>query len=170
GVAPTGATAEFFKARGYAYPPGYGPLAAVTPGTPGGLLVMLAEYGKLSLAEVLAPAIRLAEGFPIEAQLANYIGRQRARLMQWPHSRRVLLPNPGGTQPEPGQVFRQLELAATLGKLVEAERRALAAGTSRKEAIYAAYDRFYRGDIAKDLVAAVRAEGGLFTEADLASW
>src|SRR5260370_12236865 len=49
GVAPTGATAEFFKSKGMRYPPEYGPLAAVTPGTPGGLLLMLAEYGTSSL-------------------------------------------------------------------------------------------------------------------------
>src|SRR5260221_10234640 len=68
GVAPTGATPEFFRSKGMAFPPPYGPLAAVTPGTPGGILVMLAEYGKLSLAEVLEPAIQMADGFPIEAQ------------------------------------------------------------------------------------------------------
>ena len=60
GVAPTGATPEFFHGKGMVYPPEYGPLAAVTPGTPGGLMVMLAEYGKLSLAEVLAPAMAMA--------------------------------------------------------------------------------------------------------------
>jgi len=170
GVAPTGATAEFFRSKGLSYPPQYGPLAAVTPGTPGGIMVMLAEFGRLSLAEVLEPAIRMADGYPMEAQLANYIGRQRARLMQWPHSRRVMLPNPGDGAPEAGQVFRQPELAATLRKLAEAEREALAAGKSRKAAILAAYDRFYRGDIARELVAAVREAGGLFTEADLANW
>jgi len=170
GVAPTGATPEFFKSKGMSYPPAYGPLAAVTPGTPGGILVMLAEYGKLSLADVLEPSIRLADGFPIEAQLANYIGRQKKELVKWRDSRRVMLPNPGETQPEPGQVFRQPDLAATLRKMVEAERAALAAGKGRKEAIMAAYERFYRGDIAKELAAAVRAEGGLFTEADLANW
>jgi gamma-glutamyltranspeptidase/glutathione hydrolase len=170
GVAPTGATPEFFKSKGMSYPPAYGPLAAVTPGTPGGILVMLAEYGKLSLADVLEPSIRLADGFPIEAQLANYIGRQKKELAKWRDSRRVMLPNPGETQPEPGQVFRQPDLAATLRRMVEAERAALAAGKSRKEAIMAAYERFYRGDIAKELAAAVRAEGGLFTEADLANW
>ena len=71
GVAPTGATPAFFKAKGLAYPPEYGPLAAVTPGTPGGLITMLAEYGRLSLKEVLEPAILMADGYPIEAQLAN---------------------------------------------------------------------------------------------------
>src|SRR5919205_875555 len=69
GVAPTGATAEFYKGKGMKYPPEYGPLAAVTPGTPGGIMTMLAEYGKLSLKDVLDPAIQLADGFPIEAQL-----------------------------------------------------------------------------------------------------
>ena len=73
------------------YPPAYGVLAAVTPGTPGGILTMLAEFGKLSLAEVLEPAIRLADGYPIEAQTAAYIERERERLMQWPDSRRPYL-------------------------------------------------------------------------------
>jgi len=170
GVAPTGATPEFFRAKGMDYPPPYGPLAAVTPGTPGGILTMLAEFGRLSLAEVLEPAIGLADGYPIEAQTADYIERQRARLIEWPDSRRIMLPKPGSHAPEAGEIFRQPDLAATLRKLVEAERSALAAGKSRKEAIRAAQDRFYRGDIAKDLVASVRSQGGLFTESDLAGW
>src|SRR6188768_1087294 len=66
GVAPTGATPEFFRKQGLKYPPAYGPLAAVTPGTPGGLLLMLSEFGTLTLADVLAPAIELADGYPIE--------------------------------------------------------------------------------------------------------
>ena len=91
GVAPTGATAELYKSKGMAYPPEYGPLAAVTPGTPGGLMVMLAEYGTMFLKEVLAPAIQMADGFPIEAQLANTIERQKSQLKQWPYSRAILL-------------------------------------------------------------------------------
>ena len=63
GVAPTGATAQFFRSKGMNFPPEYGPLAAVTPGTPGGLMVMLAEYGKLSLKDVLGPAIEMADGY-----------------------------------------------------------------------------------------------------------
>jgi gamma-glutamyltranspeptidase len=66
GVAPSGATVDFYKSKGMKYPPEYGPLAAVTPGTPGGLLVMLAEYGKLSLAEVLAPAIQPFLSFAVQ--------------------------------------------------------------------------------------------------------
>jgi len=170
GVAPAGATAEFFRAKGMDHPPPYGPLAAVTPGTPGGVMTMLAEWGRLSLAEVLEPAIRLADGYPIEAQTASYIERQRDKLLQWPDSKRIMLPREGHHAPEAGEIFRQPELAATLRKLVEAEKAALAAGKSRKEAILAAQDRFYRGDIARALVASVRAQGGLFTEADLANW
>ena len=89
GVAPTGATPEFFLERGYAYPPDLGPLAAVTPGTPGGLLTMLAEWGTLSLAAVLAPALELAEGYPIEAATVNRIHDQMDELRQWPDSARV---------------------------------------------------------------------------------
>src|SRR5713101_6825354 len=83
GVAPSGATAEFYKSKGMKYPPEYGPLAAVTPGTPGGIIVMLAEYGRLSLKDVLAPSIQLADGYPIEAQLANTIEREKKRLKEW---------------------------------------------------------------------------------------
>src|SRR5678815_3208756 len=57
GMAPTGATAEFYRSKGFKYPPAYGPLAAVTPGTPGGLMLMLEQYGTLSLGDVLQPAI-----------------------------------------------------------------------------------------------------------------
>jgi len=172
GVAPTGATAEFYRGKGMRYPPEYGPLAAVTPGTPGGLMTMLAEYGTLSLADVLGPAIQMADGYPIEAQTANSIERNKDEIKQWKYSRAVFLPHAGQAReaPEPGEVFVQRDLAATLRKLVGAERRALAAGKSRKQAIYAAYDRFYKGDIARELVRGVQEEGGLITLADLARW
>ncbi|HEU4995459.1 MAG TPA: gamma-glutamyltransferase [Gemmatimonadaceae bacterium] len=172
GVAPTGATPEYYKSKGFAYPPEYGPLAAVTPGTPGGLMTMLAEYGTMSLKDVLTPAMQMADGYPIEAQTANSIENQKARLKQWKYSRAVMLPHLGGAReaPDAGEVFVQRDLAATLRKLVDAEQRALAAGKSRKEAIYAAYDRFYKGDIAREIVRGVREEGGLFTADDLANW
>jgi gamma-glutamyltranspeptidase/glutathione hydrolase len=170
GVAPTGATPEFFHSKGMAYPPEYGPLAAVTPGTPAGIMVMLAEYGKLSLAEVLAPAIEMADGYPIEQQLVSTVTRQRDWLLKWPESRRVLLPHPGDRPPAAGEVFRQPDLAATLRKLVEAEKQALAAGKSRRDAIFAANDRFYKGDIAREFVRGSQEIGGLHTVEDLANW
>ena len=172
GVAPTGATKEFYRSKGYKYPPEYGPLAAVTPGTVGGLLTMLAEYGKLSLAEVLAPAIQMADGFPIEAQLANTIERNKRWIKQWKYSPQIMLTHAGGTReaPEPGEVFVQKDLAATWRKLVDAEQQALKSGKTRKDAIYAAYDRFYKGDIARELARGVQEDGGLITAQDLAKW
>jgi len=172
GVAPTGATPEFFKGQNLKYPPEFGPLAAVTPGTPGGLLTMLAEYGTLSLAEVLGPAIQLADGYPIEAETANVIERNKARIKQWPYAKAVLLPHLGQAReaPSAGEIFRQPELAGTLRKLVDAEAQALRAGKNRKQAIYAANERFYKGDIAAELVRGVKEQGGLFTLDDLAKW
>ncbi len=173
GVAPTGATAEFFLEKGMKYPPQYGPLAAVTPGTPGGLLTMLAEYGTMSLEQVLQPAMEMAAGYPIEAQAANAIERHKERIKKWKYSREVFLPHLGDEEreaPYPGEIFRQEDLLNTLRKLVEAERKALEQGKSRKEAIYAAYERFYKGDIAREFVRGVQEEGGLITLEDLANW
>lgn len=172
GVAPTGATPAFFAAKGMAYPPEYGPLAAVTPGTPGGLCTMLAEYGTMSLQQVLAPAMQMAAGYAIEAQTANSIERNKALIKQWPYSKEVFLPHLGKEReaPEAGEIFKQLNLLATLTKMVEAEQNALKKGKTRKEAIYAAYDRFYKGDIAKEFVRGAQEQGGLITEQDLANW
>lgn len=176
GVAPSGATPAFFKDQGMHYPPEYGPLAATTPGTPGGLMTMVAEYGRLSLAEVLEPAMQMAEGYPMEAAQSANIEKRRKIIEQWPDSQRVFLPNFDADNPEspaaprPGEIFRQPDLYATLQKLVDAEAEALAAGKTRKAAIYAAYERFYRGDIADEIVRANQEYGGLFQREDLANW
>jgi gamma-glutamyltranspeptidase / glutathione hydrolase len=172
GVAPTGATAEFFRGKGYDHPPEFGPLSALTPGTPGGLMVMLAEYGTLSLEDVLGPAIQMADGFPIEAQLVNRIEQNKHWIKQWKTAPSIMLPHLGSAReaPEPGEIFVQKDLAATFRKLVATEQAALKAGKTRKQAIMAANDRFYRGDIAQELVRGMREEGGQFTLADLANW
>ncbi len=172
GAAPTGATTEFFKNQELRYPPEYGPLAAVTPGTPGGLMVMLAEYGTLSLRDVLEPSIQMAEGYPIERSAVRSIENHAERIADWPYSKSVYLPNTDGDSqaPREGQLFVQTDLAVTLRKLVEAESEALEAGKSRKEAIYAAYDRFYRGDIAEEIVRSTQEQGGLITMKDLDQW
>ncbi|MEN8376572.1 MAG: gamma-glutamyltransferase [Gemmatimonadota bacterium] len=173
GVAPSGSTPEFFRSRGMRHPPRFGPLAAVTPGTPGALMVMVAEYGTLSLADVLEPAIRMADGYPIEGQAVRSIRRFRDEIEQWPASMDVFLPNEVDGErepPEPGAIFRQANLATTLRKLVQAEREALAGGASRAEAIMAAYDRFYRGDIAREFVRGANELGSPMTVADLADW
>ena len=172
GVAPTGATVDFYKSKGYNFPPEYGPLAAVTPGTVGGLCLMLANYGKLSLKEVIEPAMQLAAGYPIEAQTANSMERGKKLIKEWPYSKKVFLPHTGEKReaPEAGEIFVQKDLLETLTKLVEAEQLALKKGRTRKEAIMAAYDRFYKGDIAQEFVRGCQEQGGLITMKDLASW
>ncbi len=172
GVAPTGATPEFFKSKGYNFPPEYGPLAAITPGTVGGLIHMLSEYGSMSLKQVLAPAMDLAAGYPIDAQTANSIERGKERIKQWPYSKKVLLPHLGEKKeaPEAGEIFVQQDLLNTLKKLVEAEQTALKNKKTRKQALQAAYDRFYKGDIADEFVRGAQEQGGLITKQDLANW
>jgi gamma-glutamyltranspeptidase/glutathione hydrolase len=172
GFAPGEATVAYYKSKGYYFPPEYGPLAAVTPGTPGGLCYMLAEYGTMSLKQVLAPAMQLAAGYAIDAQVANNMERGMASMKQWPYSSKVFITHPGEQReaPQPGEIFVQKDLLATLTKMVEAEDLALKQNKSRREAIYAAYDRFYKGDIASEFVRGCREQGGLISMQDLARW
>ena len=172
GVAPTGATPAFYKSKGYDIPPAYGPLAAVTPGTPGGLFTMLSEFGTMSLAQVLKPAMQMAEGYPMETSTADMIEKNKGRIKNWPYSKKIFLPhlNENREAPEGGEIFVQKDLFQMLSKLVDAESSALKQGKSRKEAIQAAYDRFYRGDIAVEFVRGVQEQGGLITLEDLAKW
>ena len=172
GFAPGKATVTYYHSRGYFFPPEYGPLAAITPGTPGGLCYMLAEYGTMSLKQVLAPAMQLAAGYPVEAMVANSIQKNLSQIKQWPYSSKVFITHPGEKReaPEPGEIFEQKDLLSTLTKMVEAEDQALKQHRSRKEAIYAAYDRFYKGDIAREFVRGCQEQGGLVSLDDLASW
>jgi gamma-glutamyltranspeptidase / glutathione hydrolase len=172
GFAPGAATVAYYKSKGYYFPPEYGPLAAVTPGTPGGLCYMLAEYGTMSLKQVLAPAMQLAAGYPIDAQVSNNMQKGLSSIKQWPYSSKVFITHPGEKReaPEPGEIFVQKDLLATLTKMVEAEDQAIKHNKSRKEAIYAAYDRFYKGDIAREFVRGCQEQGGLISMEDLARW
>src|SRR4029079_8556103 len=145
----------------------------------------------MSVKDVPGPSIQMADGYAIETELANTIERQKGWIKKWPYSKADLLPHLSSDQsaaggggapqssnpdqaataaitgpregPEPGEVFRQPDLAATLRKLVDAEQQALAAGKNRKEAIYAAFDRFYKGDIAQEIARATQEQGGLIT-------
>lgn len=172
GAAPSGATPEYFRQRRMAYPPEYGPLAAVTPGTPGGLMTMLAEYGTMSLADVLEPSIELCDGFPMDRSTSDWMANAADQYKRWSYSAEIFITNPGDERetPHPGEVFKQAALKQTLLKLVEAEADALERGLDRKAAIYAAYERFYEGDIAKEFVRGSQELGGLHTMEDLANW
>ena len=116
--------------------------------------------------------MQLAAGYPMEAQTANSIEREKERIKRWPYSKKVFLTHPGEKReaPEAGEIFVQKDLLATLTKMVEAERAALKKGANRKDAIMAAYDRFYKGDIAQEFVRGSKEQGGLITMEDLAKW
>ena len=172
GVAPSGATPEYYREKGFSIPPRFGPLAAVTPGTPAGIMVMLAEYGTMSLEEILAPAMEMALGYPIEAQAANSIERNKDEIKKWKYSKDIFLTNQGEEReaPNEGEVFIQKDLYNTLKKLVDTEKEAISKGKSRKEAIYEAYKRFYEGDIAEEIARSTQEQGGLITKEDLKNY
>jgi gamma-glutamyltranspeptidase/glutathione hydrolase len=166
GTAPAAASASTFAARQAI--PVAGPLAGTVPAVVDALAIALAEFGTRSLGEVLAPAIELADGFPWYAALTRYLQPELPKMALFPSGARVYLQGPGGTIPAVGSVFRQPDLARTLRALADEEQRHAARG--RKAAIYAARDRFYRGDVGQRIAAAVQDAGGLLTAADLAAY
>jgi len=143
--------------------------AGVVPGLFGGWIALLDRFGTMSLAQVLAPAIDYAEnGHPIEASVVAAIESHKDLFESFPSSRRMFLPR--GRVPEPAETFRMPDLANTLRKVVEAEQAALAAGKTRSEALQAAFDRFYRGDIAEEMARFYAENGGDFTMEDFARY
>ena len=143
--------------------------AAIVPGNLGGLLALLGKFGTRSLGEVLQPAIRYAEeGHPVHSGLANAIAGQSAFFRTVETSARVFLAD--GRAPEPGERVRNADYAATLGKLVDAETRARQGGATREQALAAAFDRFYKGDIAREIAQFFSQHGGLLTADDLATY
>lgn len=146
----------------------WGVKAGLPPGNIGGYLVEFQKYGTMSLKEVLAPAIDYAEhGYPMDRTLAVAITGAQKKLAEFPTTAAVFLPN--GKAPKEGDTFKNPALAATLKKLVEAEAIALKKGKSREAAIQAAYDRFYKGDIAEEFDRFFKSNGGLITKADMAA-
>jgi gamma-glutamyltranspeptidase / glutathione hydrolase len=166
GVAPAAATAEHFRREGGI--PTNGPSAGTVPAVVDALSLALAEYGTLTLADVLGPAIELADGFPWYAFLTHYLTVHLEAVKRLPSGARVYLQGPEASIPPVGAIFRQPDLARTLRALADEERRH--AGAGRKAAIHAARDRFYRGDIGQRIAASVRAAGGLLTAEDLAGY
>ena len=166
GSAPRAATPALFAGRDVI--PGNGPLGATIPAVIDSVTLALAQYGTRSFAEVAAPAIALADGFPMYEFLRHYLETERKA--SEPYAWTMKTYYAGGRIPAAGEMFRQQNLAATLRALVAAEQTALQAGASRAQAIQAARDAFYKGAIAQRMTAAVREAGGVMTEDDLASY
>jgi gamma-glutamyltranspeptidase/glutathione hydrolase len=143
--------------------------AGITPGNLGGYLVQLQRFGTMKVADVFATAIEYAEkGYPIDPMLAQSIARGRNNLAKYPTTAKIFLPN--GEPLKAGELLKNPDYAATLRKLVEAEAAALKKGASREAAIQAAYDRFYKGDIAQEFERFFKENGGVLTAADLAAY
>ncbi len=143
--------------------------AGIVPGNLGGYLTQLQRFGTMSVAEVFRPAIEYAEkGYPIDPMLAASIGRGRTNLAKYPTSAKIFLPT--GEPLKAGDLLKNPDYAATLRKLVDAEQQALKTGASRAAAIQAAFDRFYKGDIAQEIDRFFKDNGGVLTAADLAAY
>lgn len=166
GTAPQAATPRHFLAAGVI--PGNGPNAGTVPAVVDAMALTLQQFGTMSLAQVLAPAIRLADGFPMYGVIRTALLENRERSVRWEWSRRTYYPD--ARVPEVGQIFRQPRLAATLRAMVTAERDALAGGADRVKAIQAGRDVFYKGSVARRIAAAVEVDGGLLSYEDLAGY
>jgi gamma-glutamyltranspeptidase/glutathione hydrolase len=144
GPAPAAATIAGYHARGYAHIPGAGLLATVIPGAFDAWMLVLQDYGRLSLAEVLAPAIHYAAGgHPVLAQVSTQIAKLAPLFRtEWPSSGAVYLP--GGTAPAAGSLLTNPDLAHTYQRLVVAGD-----GLSRDQAIAAARRAWSHGFVAE---------------------
>jgi gamma-glutamyltranspeptidase/glutathione hydrolase len=167
GTSPKLATIEWYqKNLGGKLPQSDTLLSGTVPGVVDAWYTLLDRWGTMTFAQVLQPAIDMAEnGFPIGERMAEAIATSR-KLKKYPSSVKVYFP--GGVAPKPGDIFKNPDLARTLRKLVEAEKDAAAKG--RHEALKAARDRFYKGDIARAMAKFSEEQGGLFRYEDFASY
>ncbi len=168
GTAPRLATIEWYKEHnGGKLPVNDSLLSGTVPGDVDAWYVLLDRWGTMSFAQVLAEAIDLAEnGFPVGDSLSRAIAGGAQKLRKYPTSAKVYLPN--NRAPQPGEIFRNPDLARTLKRLVEAEK--LNAGKGRHAALKAARDRFYTGDIAREMAKFSEDNGGLFRYEDFANY
>ncbi|PYT27419.1 MAG: gamma-glutamyltranspeptidase [Acidobacteria bacterium] len=174
GTAPAKATVEFFKNRKpeswededrIAPIPTIGILTAPVPGVFDGLILALSRYGTMSFAQVVAPAIEYAHGFPIGEEFAAFIRGDQRFLELWPASKAFFIP--GGIPPERGEIFREPTLGRTLRELVSVEKRA---SGNRGAKLRAVRDYFYKGKLARRMAAFCDSNGGLITYRDLAGF
>ncbi len=171
GTAPAKATVEFYSHRemepweqpGRMPPiPSQGIRSAILPGVFDGLIVALQKYGTMTFAQVAAPAIEYAGGFPIAEEFAGMLRGYQPILELWPASKAFFYPN--GTAPVRGEIVRMPALAKTLRELATAEKKTRG---NRAKKLQAVRDLFYKGSIAKRVAAFSEANGGLIAYDDL---
>src|SRR6266850_1253820 len=146
--------------------PSTGPLAATVPAVLDACVTALDQFGTKSLAEVMQPAIELADGFPIDELRVQYIQTRAPIFSKWSDAKRIFLPN--GEVPKVGDIFVQADLARSLRAIATAERQNARRG--RHAALMAARDYFYRGPIGKRIGDYMQTHSGLLAASDLAGW
>ena len=151
GRAPAAMTIEYFRENGIEAIPPLGPLPVSVPGAVDGWYELHGRYGRLSMAEILAPAIRYArEGFPVSEVIAYYMGRNKRHVADYPGFAETYMPE--GDTPKKGEIFKNPRLAKTYEMIAEGGR-----------------DVFYKGEIARIIDAFMAEQGGLMRYEDLAS-
>jgi gamma-glutamyltranspeptidase/glutathione hydrolase len=148
--------------------PDAGIMPALVPGMVDAGLVALREFGTKSFAEVIAPAIELADGYALDDMRARSFAGAVPFFELWPSSKAHFMPN--GRTPGVGEIFHQPDLARTLRAMVAAEKKALSSGANRQVAIDAVRDYFYRGEVARKIDAFSKANGGLLRYEDMAAF
>jgi len=167
GTAPRLATIEWYREHnGGKLPVNDSLLSGTVPGCIDAWYILLDRWGTMNFAQVLSEAIDLAEnGFPVGDSLARALATSQ-KLHKYPTSMKVYLPN--GHAPQAGEIFRNPDIARTLKRLVEAETQNKSKG--RHAALKAARDRFYKGDIAREMAKFSEENGGLFRYEDFANY
>jgi gamma-glutamyltranspeptidase/glutathione hydrolase len=166
GAAPYAASSEAYGGK---EGQDFGPLAGCVPGNFGGWIAVLDRFGTMTLGQILQTATYYAEfGFPVDPNLAGHIAYSQKKLELFPTSAQIYLPY--GKLPKVGELLVQKDLANTFKRLAAAEQKARNSGKTRKQALLAAYDLFYNGDIAKEFVAFYQENGGFFTAKDFADY
>ena len=175
GPAPQRATIEWFGKNGIDAIPGDGLLAAVVPDAVSTWISALSRFGSMSLSQVLSPSVELAgRGFPMFERLRSALQRSFPQFQEmWPSSAHAYLP--GGRIPDVGEIYVQRDIAEFFTRLIDAEYRERRRG--RREALAAAHDAFYKGEISERIVKFVqesrlpdstgKRNGGLLTKEDL---
>jgi gamma-glutamyltranspeptidase/glutathione hydrolase len=167
GWAPAGATIDWYRAQGKNLN-GAGLDPAVVPGALHGALTVLEQWGTMSFEAVAARAIEYAEnGFALLPRTAQALEREFGFIQQWPANQRYWL-KPNGLPYAAGEVIQLPTLANTLKRMVAAEREA--GGQGREAGVAAARDRFYKGDIAQEMVAFLQAHEAPFVIDDFAEF
>lgn len=145
-----------------------GLMPALVPGMVDAGLLALREFGTKSFEEIITPAVEDADGYVLDELRAATIASSRSFFELWPTSKAHFMPN--GRLPQVGEIFRQPDTARTLRAMMDAEKKALAAGATRAAAIDAVRDYFYRGEIARKIDAFSKANHGLIRYEDMAAF